>query len=179
VRHIFIEDLEFRERSGEQFFSGYAAVFNEDFHLFANVFERFDPKAFDNIGVVQCWYDHKSDMVLGSTAIERSLTLTVDEKGLYYEQKFNGEDADHVYVRAKIRSGLCKGSSLGFGPTKQRWIKEGNKSINVIDSCSVRDLGPTCAPCYTSTTAQVRSSADIDEARKSFETWKRISNLKA
>lgn len=176
MRHIYVPELEIRERGGESYFSGYAAVFDEDFHLFADAFERFDKRAFEDVHnqVVECWYDHRSEMKLGTTAVEGSLTLTVDEKGLFYQQRFNPQDADHVYVRSKIQSGLCGGSSLGFRTTKQKWIKEGDKDINLIERCTVRDVGPTPKPCYQTTSAQVRSEGDLDEMRRSWETWKRV-----
>lgn len=179
MRHIYTPQVEIRERGGESFISGYAAVFGEDFHLFADAYERFSKRAFENIAnqIVECWYDHDSKMILGTTAVERSLTLTVDETGLRYEQRYNPEDADHVYVRNKIRSGLCKGSSIGFKPTKQKWIHEDGKDINVIDSCTVRDVGPTPKPCYQTTSAQVRSESDLKEMRRSWETWKRVSRV--
>lgn len=179
MRHIYVPELEIRERNGESYFTGYAAVFDEEIHLFADAYERFDKEAFSDIQdqVVECWYDHKSDMKLGTTAVQGSLTLTVDEKGLFYQQRFNPQDADHVYVRSKIQSGLCGGSSLGFRPTKQKWIKEGDKDINSIEKCSVRDVGPTPNPYYKTTSAQVRSEGDLSEVKRRWETWKRLSKL--
>ncbi|CAK9111678.1 Portal protein (GP3), partial [Durusdinium trenchii] len=173
IRHIYVPELEIRERNGESYFAGYAAVFGEEIHLFADAYERFDTQAFEAISdqVVECWYDHKADMKLGTTAVQGSLMLSVDEKGLFYQQRFNPQDADHVYVRSKIQSGLCGGSSLGFRPTKQKWIREDGKDINVIEKCWVRDVGPTPNPYYKTTSAQVRSESDLTQMKRSWETW--------
>ena len=71
---------------------------------------------------IESRYNHSADHVLGRTDLG-SLQVWTDEKGLRYRVRFNPDDPDHQKVKAKIASGLIKGSSFSFFPKKVRFDK--------------------------------------------------------
>lgn len=88
--------LQFKTRSeedGEKYISGYFAVFNSNYEMWEGATESVDVHAFDNTlqDDIRCLIDHDTHLVLGRTK-SGTLTLKVDEKGLWGEVKINQAD---------------------------------------------------------------------------------------
>ena len=92
--------LQFKTRSeedGEKYISGYFAVFNSNYEMWEGATESVDVHAFDNTlqDDIRCLIDHDTHLVLGRTK-SGTLTLKVDEKGLWGEVKINQADRKSV-----------------------------------------------------------------------------------
>lgn len=174
-----------QERNGDHFISGYAARWYDpadpgtEYHLFLDAFERFAPSAFDTSQQkpVECRWNHSADFVLGSTQ-NQTLALRTDDRGLWYDQRYNAHDPDHAKVRAKIDSDLCHGSSVGFFVVAADWKREGTKDVYTITKTELRDVGPVGIPAYKSATATFRSNDnDLKNLKDQYETWKRLERM--
>ena len=124
---------------------------------------------------VRALFNHDVNELLGRTA-SRTLRLSVDSVGLRYEIDPPDTESAKRVVEA-VRRGDLSGSSFSFSVEEENWrsIKsDGEKEINIRELIRVRlyDVGPVTFPAYEASTAGVRSSGDLDEARKSFEQWK-------
>lgn len=88
--------------------SGYFAVFGPEYKMGQMAAERLDPSAFDNTLTdqpdVRCIWNHNPDIVLGRTG-NGTLSLRVDDHGLFGEVTINPEDSDAMNALARIRRG--------------------------------------------------------------------------
>ena len=110
--------LQFKTRSeedGEKYISGYFAVFNSNYEMWEGATESVDVHAFDNTlqDDIRCLIDHDTHLVLGRTK-SGTLTLKVDEKGLWGEVKINQADQDAVNLYERVKRGDVDQCSFGF-----------------------------------------------------------------
>lgn len=82
-----------RDADGKKYISGYFAVFNSNYQLWDGATESVDPHAFDGTldSDIRCLIDHDTRLVLGRTK-SGTLTLRVDDKGLWGEVEINESD---------------------------------------------------------------------------------------
>ena len=73
--------------------TGYFVVFNSETRLYESVYEEISDKAFENIDLsdIQALADHDTAKILGRTK-SQTLSLSVDEKGLFGEITINKND---------------------------------------------------------------------------------------
>ena len=91
-------DFKTREADGRKYIEGYFAVFGGKYHLWDNAYETVDRGAFDLEADVdvRALTNHDTTLVLGRTT-NGTLTLKVDERGLWGSVKINREDGCKVY----------------------------------------------------------------------------------
>ena len=164
------------EDNGKKYITGYASVFNKTYAVPAEgIHEKINPNAFNRSlasgRVVESRYNHSKDHVLGNTDLG-SLTLWTDKKGLRYKVPFNEADPDHQKVKAKIDSGLIKGSSFAFQPTQLRFTRDGDRDICEVMECELFEVGPVNNPISDATEASVRSSDDKGLISEQYKNWK-------
>ncbi len=171
--------LEERGDDGPLKIVGYGAVFYDgtertEYELWNNVFERIMPGAFDEAireNDVRGLFNHNPDNLLGRTGA-RTMVLSVDAVGLRYEID-SGQTRVAADVVEHIRRGDLTGSSFAFRVTDERWREEGDKEIREILRVELYDTGPVTYPAYDSTTTDLRSIEDGDNAaRASYEAWR-------
>lgn len=124
---------------------------------------------------IEVRYNHDKNHVLASTDLG-SAKVWVDQEGLKYRVKYNPADPDHQKVRAKIDSGIIKGSSFTFVPKKVTFSKDNNRHLANIEDCDLYEVGPVNDPCNPESTVKVRS-AITDQYEMWLQTEKRIQNL--
>lgn len=118
---------------------------------------------------IEVRYNHDKNHILASTELG-SAKVWVDANGLNYRVKFNAADPDHQKVKAKIDSGIIKGSSFTFVPKKVSFSKDAdNRHIANLEDCDLYELGPCNDPCSLATTATVR--ANDSEVQKQYKLW--------
>lgn len=165
---------------------GYAAVFFREgdagtqFELWRNTFERIMPGAFDDTlnrgDDVLALFNHDPSGILGRRSA-KSLTLSVDERGLRYEIQ-PGDTSVVRDVVQNIHLGNLSGSSFSFNITNDEWRKVDGKEIREITGVELFDVGPVTFPAYAGTDAGIRSVAargmevGLDEARASNRKWR-------
>src|SRR5690625_1806398 len=100
-----VADLQTRAKDdGEKVIEGYFAVFNSETELWPGAYEEIAPEAFNNTlnNDIRALMNHDTAFVLGRTK-SNTLTLKVDEHGLWGSIKINENDTDamNLYQRVK------------------------------------------------------------------------------
>lgn len=101
--------------NGKKYISGYFAVFNSNYELWPGATESIDPHAFDEelTGDIRCLIDHKTRLVIGRTK-SGTLTLKVDDIGLWGEVEINPADQDALNLYERVKRGDVDQCSFGF-----------------------------------------------------------------
>lgn len=104
-----------RSENSELIIEGYFAKFNSLAEGWAGYFEKIDPHAFDDEleKDVRALLDHQTHMVLGRTKAG-TLTLSVDDTGLFGKIIINPEDSEAVNVYERVKRGDIDQCSFGF-----------------------------------------------------------------
>lgn len=179
-----MQDMKTREAGdGKRYLSGYFAVFNSPYEVFAGWVETIAPGAFARYlaegGGTKALWNHDTDIVLGSTAAG-TLTLREDETGLYGEIEINNADTDALNVYARIARGDVEGCSFGFDIARQEewWDDEGIYHTLIREVDPLYEVSPCTFPAYSATSIEARSMEQLEQARvKRREAW-RVEMLK-
>ena len=173
----YIQDQpEVRSADGEPTtISGYAAVFNKTSRRLGNFHEQVLPGAFDEAlrnlerGNVVCRYNHKDDMVLG-TSHAGTLRLAVDDRGLKYEVDPPRCRADVIEY---VQRGDVRYSSFAFqvpqhGVDDTWGESEHGLPLRQLHNVKLVDVAPVMDPAYFDTNAMARSITGAIESLANF-----------
>ena len=109
-------DLQFRaeEENGKMEIKGYAAVFNSPETY--DYTEVIDSRAFDNADMsdVVLRYNHNDSFMVLARTRNKSLNLSVDDKGLYMDANLQDDITEHKNIFNAIKSGLIDKQSFAF-----------------------------------------------------------------
>lgn len=110
-----ITNLQTRSDESDMVISGYFSVFDTETKLFPGAFEEVDRGAFDDTlkGDIRALYNHDANNVLGRTKSE-TLSLSVDDTGLFGTVKINQNDSDAVNLYHRIQRGDIDQASFRF-----------------------------------------------------------------
>lgn len=167
---------------GPRHIIGYAAVFNSTSRRLGNFHEQVMPGAFDTVlrsiedrahkdvpFNVVCRYNHKDDMVLGTTHAG-TLKLAVDDRGLKYDviPPNCREDVLEYVDRGDVRY-----SSFAFrvpvpGEDDTWGESEHGLPLRQLRNLELVDVAPVLDPAYFSTSASGRSMTGAIESLASF-----------
>jgi HK97 family phage prohead protease len=170
-RRFYTEPMEYRKEGDEEFFEGYAALFNRaaDLGWFS---EEIDASAFDDVldNDVRGLFNHDPDVILGRNK-SGTMTLTKDEKGMRYKIRYNPNDPDHVRVMEKVKRGDISQSSFAFSIKDAVWETKNEKDHRKILKLSRwYDVAPVTYPAYPDTTVAARSKEglkkEVEELQK-------------
>lgn len=155
---------------GPAHITGYAAAFGKLSRRLGGFVERVMPTAFDearNNGWpdVVCRYNHKDDLVLGTTA-SGTLHLETDERGLRYDVVPPSHRSD---VLELVQRGDVRYSSFAFrcmNPgTDDEWgVTEFNFPMRSLHTVALLDVAPVLDPAYRDTSAVARSMTGAVES---------------
>lgn len=181
----YFPDLELRverDDSGElDKIRGYAAPFNSWSENLGGFREKIAPGAFTKSikrDDVRCLKNHNSDYVIGRNEAG-TLTLSEDDKGLYYE----ADPPDTQWARdfmVSVNRGDVSGSSFGFKIVKDKWNDD--MSERALQEVQLFDVSPVTYPAYPASSVQVRAieragiSADaLDEIFEKLEAGEELT----
>lgn len=169
--------LQFKTRSegdGEKYISGYFAVFNSDYEMWEGATESVDPHAFDDTlqDDVRCLINHDERLVLGRTK-SGTLTLKVDEKGLWGEVKINPTDQDAVNLYERVKRGDVDQCSFGFDILSEEFTENGNTVHWTIKKVKLYEVSVCTFPAYEETEVSARKNDYGNIKKRSVEKWKR------
>ena len=90
-------------------------MFNSETKLYESVYEEISDKAFENIDLsdIQSIADHDTAKIFGRTK-SQTLSLSVDEKGLFGEITINKNDTEAVNLYERVKRGDIDQCSFGF-----------------------------------------------------------------
>lgn len=157
------------ETSGEKKIAGYFVVFNSETELWPGAYEEISPEALTNIPEdVRALFDHDTSKVLGRTKAG-TLTLSIDEKGLYGEIIINENDSDAVNLYERVKRGDIDQCSFGFEILKEETEHRDDGSIKwIIKEIILYEVSVVTFPAYADTAVEARQQQfnKINESRR-------------
>ena len=167
---------------GGPIIEGYFSVFNSDYELWPGAAEQVDPGAFDNTlgDDVRALINHDTRLVLGRTKAG-TLTLRVDEKGLFGTIKINDQDSDAMNLYARVQRGDVDQASFGFAWAEDGvvWeqLPDGRARRNVLRIVKLWEISVCTFPAYEQTYVAARdrvaAEAEAQARRARKESMKR------
>lgn len=156
-----------RDEGGEKRIEGYFSVFGGYYEMYQGCRERVDPHAFDECLTddVRCLIDHDTRLVLGRTTAG-TLTLRVDETGLFGSVLINEQDSDAMNLYARVQRGDVSQCSFGFDILdEEREIHEDGSVDFTIKKVKLYEVSCCTFPAYQDTEITARK-ADVAEIKK-------------
>ncbi len=161
-----------REESetGDLILSGYFIKFDEVTELWPGYFEVIKregvEKAIQNADI-RALFNHDDSLVLGRTG-NGTVTLGVDEIGLFGDIIINKEDPQAVGAYARVQRGDVIGCSFGFIPIKiDTEERDDGSYLDTILELEIFEVSPCTFPAYPQT--------EIAARQKDFESQKRAN----
>ena len=158
--------------SDKMIIEGYAAVFDSETLIGSEewgFYESIDRGAFEgaNMKDVPLKYNHSDAVPILARTRNRSLALTVDDRGLFIRAELlDTQDSIDMYKR--IKAGLIDKMSFAFTVKDEdvRYVKEKNPHRRILRFDRIFDVSVVDVPAYDDTSIYARS---LDRV----ETWKR------
>lgn len=154
------------EETGKRYISGYFAVFDDLYEMWQGATEEVDPHAFDEAldDDIRCLADHDSRIVLGRN-IAGTLTLKIDNKGLWGEVEINPNDTEAMNVYARVKRGDVNQCSFAFDVIEQEEHWNGNAVHWILKKVKLYEVSVVTFPAYEGT--------EVDARRKEVEKIKK------
>lgn len=153
--------------------SGYFSVFNSEYEIFPGATESVAPEAFDDTlsDDIRCLANHDSRLVLGRTKAG-TLTLKVDNRGLWGEVVINPNDTDAMNLYERVKRGDVDQCSFGFEILNEEFEERGDSVHWTIRKVKLHEVSVVTFPAYEETSANARKK-DLDAIKqRSLDAWK-------
>lgn len=163
-----------REEDGRKFIDGYFALFNSQYWLWDEAYETIDPGAFDlNVDTdVRALTNHDTTLVLGRTTAG-TLSLRVDESGLWGSIEINEADQDAVNLYERVRRRDVTQCSFGFDILDQNTERaEGLPTVFRIKKVKLYEVSVCTFPAYEDTGVTARKKELEDIRKRQIEEWR-------
>ena len=164
-------DIQFRAEDtedGKMEIKGYAAVFNApETYSYTEVI---DSKAFDesDMSDVVLRYNHNDSFMVLARTRNKSLDLSVDEKGLFMDARLQDDITEHRNIFNAIKSGLIDKQSFAFTVEEDDYDYETDtRTIKRIGK--VFDVSVVDQPFYNATDVSIARDNKSDEFLKRRE----------
>ena len=163
-----------REDNGERRLEGYFSVFGPVYERWAGATESIAPTAFagETEGDVRALVDHLTHLVLGRTTAG-TLTLRVDERGLWGSILINPADQDAMNLYARVQRGDVTQASFGFDILDEDEEVRDDGTVHwTIKQVKLYEVSVVTFPAYRDTEIAARK-ADFDTIQKRrLDAWK-------
>lgn len=186
MEYRYVPNAEVRADKESENISGYGIVFNADSqpliiydndYGYVEVVEQIKPESLreaDMTDVVSA-YNHNFEKILGRTS-SNTMKLTTDQTGVRYSVRA-GNQSYAKDLKESIARGDVSGSSFVFTYDFEAGYdveERDEKTLVAIPRkiTKVYEMGPVVNPAYLSTTAENRSSAIQDAAKRHLEARK-------
>ena len=156
--------------TGDLILSGYFIKFDEVTELWPGYFEVIKregvEKAIQNADI-RALFNHDDSLVLGRTG-NGTVTLGVDDIGLFGDIVINKEDPQAIGAYARVQRGDVVGCSFGFIPIKINTEERDDGSyLDTILELEIFEVSPCTFPAYPQT--------EIAARQKDFESQQRAN----
>lgn len=173
----FKSDLKVREATEqeEKVIEGYFVVFDSVTELWPGCFEEIARNAFDDTleNDIRALINHNTELVLARTK-SGTLTLRVDEKGLWARIVVNENDIDALNLYARVQRGDVDQCSFGFNVLDEdiEYRDDGTTkwTINKVD---LHEVSVVTFPAYEDTGIQARKREFEEIKERSLESRKK------
>lgn len=153
---------------------GYFVVFNSETELFENCYEEISDKAFKDIDLtdIRALADHDTAKVLGRTK-SQTLTLSVDDKGLYGEIMINKNDSEAVNLYERVKRGDIDQCSFGFNILDETMDSRSDGTTKwTINEIELFEVSVVTFPAYADTSVEARSEQMKQLEKRNLQTRK-------
>lgn len=164
-------DIQFRAEDtedGKMEIKGYAAVFNSPETY--SYTETIDSRAFDDADMndVVLRYNHNDSFMVLARTRNKSLELSVDEKGLFMDAKLQDDVSSHRDIFNAIKSGLIDKQSFAFTVDEDEYDYDTDtRTIKRIGK--VFDVSVVDQPFYNATDVSIARDIKSDDFLKRRE----------
>ena len=169
-----------RAEGSERRIEGYFAVFGSNYEMFPGATESVDPHAFDGqlAGDVRALIDHDSRLVLGRTGAG-TLTLRVDDHGLFGSILINEADQDAMNLFARVQRGDVTQCSFGFDILNEETINNPDGSVHwILHQVKLYEVSVCTFPAYEATEVQARRADLAQIQKRRLDLWKETQRAK-
>lgn len=167
--------FETREENGEKRIEGYFAVFDSNYDLWDGATESIGRNAFDGAmgDDIRALIDHETRLVLGRTTAG-TLTLRVDDHGLWGSIRINEADSDAMNLYARVQRGDVSQCSFGFDILQERTdVNSDTGAVHwTIEKVKLYEVSCVTFPAYKETAIQARAEEYRDIKKRENERWK-------
>ena len=166
--------LQTREENGNLYIEGYFSVFGSKYWLWKDAYETIEPGAFDleTDRDVRALVNHDTTLVLGRTTAG-TLTLKVDDKGLWGSVLINPKDQDAVNLYERVKRGDVTQCSFGFDILDQEveYAKE-QPTVWRVKRVKLYEVTVATFPAYEDTSVEARKKDYESIREKETTNWR-------
>ena len=158
----------------ERFIEGYFAVFGGIYTLWPGATESVDSHAFDDTlsDDIRALIDHETRLVLGRTKAG-TLTLRVDEHGLWGSIRINPEDSDAMNLYTRVQRGDVDQCSFGFDISDEKTEFREDGSVHwTLLKVKLYEVSPVTFPAYEDTSIAARKNDLASIRTRALDEWK-------
>ena len=173
----FKSDLKVREATEqeEKVIEGYFVVFDSVTELWPGCFEEIARNAFDDTleNDIRALINHNTELVLARTK-SGTLTLRVDEKGLWARIVVNENDIDALNLYARVQRGDVDQCSFGFNVLDEDIEHRDDGTTKwTINKVDLHEVSVVTFPAYEDTGVQARKREFEEIKERSLESRKK------
>lgn len=181
-RTAIAQPVQFQTRAddGNLYIEGYFAVYGSKYWLWDDAYETIEPGAFDGETErdVRALADHDTRLVLGRTTAG-TLTLRIDEKGLWGSILINPKDQDAMNLYERVKRGDVNQCSFGFDIIEQSTdYNEDGPSVWHLRKVKLWEVSVVTFPAYEDTQVEARRAEINDIKRRKAEKWRADMKIK-
>lgn len=163
--------LEVRATEDEEMIvEGYAVVFDKpDTHCWTEIVDK---KAFENCDMkdVCMKYNHEDTYLLLARTRNKSLELTVDDKGLKIRAKLIDTTSNRDIYKS-VKAGLLDKMSFAFTVSKDEWDYESD-TRTILEIDKLFDVSIVDVPFYESTEVFARNVEEFEKEKEKYLDFK-------
>jgi len=150
---------------------GYAVVFDTPSTQYGFT-ETIDKNAFNGADLkdVPLRYNHNDEVLIMARTRNNSLTLTIDDKGLFIHAELIDTQSNRDIYKS-IQSGLLDKMSFAFTAVEDLWDYDAcSRTVLKIDK--LYDVSVVDTPFYDTTSIYARALGELDNHKRSLESEK-------
>ena len=182
-KEVRLAEMRIEEAEEKMVLEGYAIVFEEETLIgdeergFKELISKNSLKN-TNMKDVPMKYNHCDSVLILARTKNKSLTLSVDEKGLKVRAELiNTNSNSDVYKM--VKAGLLDKMSFAFTVKKQSWDRSGDIPVRRIEEIDrLYDVSVVDLPAYDGTSIYSRSLDLVDAELKAMDLVKREEEAK-
>jgi len=163
------------ENSDEMILEGYFVVFDQPYYIDDWGEEIVARGAFDGCDMsdVRALIDHRPELVLGRS-IADTLSLSIDDTGLFASIRVNSRDTDAVNLYARVQRGDVNQASFGFdeGEVTYTDLPDGRVRRTINQVSKLYEVSVCTFPAYEQTYVSARSAA-AEDVKNAIDTRRR------
>jgi len=177
-----IRALENNDGENDLYVEGYAATFDQPTVLWeydgVEYKEQIDDKAFDEADMSDVIFNYNHGGKVMARTRNKTLQLTLDEKGLYVRAKLDGTDEGRKLYE-EINGGYIDRMSFAFTVAEESYDRD-NHTRTIRKVKKLYDVSAVDIPAYDTTSISARSffEAEAEKEKKALDSAERRQKLR-